>query len=218
MFFVINLSQKKKAHEEMEKYFGRKLDVAREFKFDPGRLEKFWQNNCVAIGLSSNFVEPLEATSIGSSIQQVFCLINFLPSYDREHYNNLMSKMFDNIIDYILAHYLVRKENTDFWKEIKYNLKITDSLQNLLSSWKNRLPHQSDISTPWGMFTAMNYIPILYGLNWFDIESIKREHRMFPYHEKIELDMNQEENFANNTPKISHKKAIEIIRAVRQEN
>ena len=203
---------KDKAHEEMEKYFGKKLDVAKEFKFDPGRLEKFWEKNCVAIGLSSNFVEPLEATSIGSSIQQTFCLMNFLSSYDSEHYNNLMVKMFDNTVDYILAHYLVKKENTDFWKEIKYNLKITDSLQNLLTLWKNRLPHRSDVSTPWGMFAAINYIPILYGLNWFDIEAIRREYSMFPYHEKVEFDIEQSEKFHNSIPTIEHKKIIQMIR------
>lgn len=202
---------KEQAHEEMEKHFEKKIDVAREFKFDPGRLEKFWEKNCVAIGLSSNFVEPLEATSIGSSIQQTFCLMNFLSSYDFEHYNNLMEKMFDNIVDYILAHYLVRKDTTDFWKEIKHNLKITDSLKNLLSLWKNRLPHQSDVSTPWGMFSSVNYIPVLYGLNWFDTKSIKKEYSMFPYHEKVQFDMEQSEKFYNNTVMISHKKIIQMI-------
>jgi len=203
---------KEKAHEEMEKYFGKKLDIAKEFKFDPGRLEKFWEKNCVAIGLSGNFLEPLEATSIGSSIQQSFCLMNFLSSYDFEHYNTLMIKMFDNMVDYILAHYLVRKENTDFWKEIKYNLKITDSLKNILSMWKNRLPHQSDVSTQWGMFSSVNYIPILYGLNWFNIKSIRKEYEMFPYHEQVEIDMNRSKNFYNSTVAISHKQIIQMIK------
>lgn len=202
---------KEKAHEEMEKYFGKKLEVAKEFKFDPGRLEKFWDKNCVAIGLSSNFLEPLEATSIGSSIQQTFCLMNFLSSYDSNHYNDLMIKMFDNMVDYILAHYLVKKENTDFWKEIKYNLKLTNSLQNLLSMWKNRLPHQRDVETPWGMFSSINYIPILYGLDWFDVESIKKEYSMLPYHHQVESDIEQVKYLDNSVISISHKKIIKMI-------
>jgi len=123
-----------------------------------------------------------------------------------------MIKMFDNMVDYILAHYLVRKENTDFWKEIKYNLKITDSLKNILSMWKNRLPHQSDVSTQWGMFSSVNYIPILYGLNWFNIKSIRKEYEMFPYHEQVEIDMNRSKNFYNSTVAISHKQIIQMIK------
>jgi tryptophan halogenase len=203
---------KDKAHEEMEKYFGKKLDVAKEFKFDPGRLEKFWEKNCVAIGLSSNFVEPLEATSIGNTIQQTFCLMNFLSSYDSEHYNNLIIKAFDNIVDYILAHYLVKKENTDFWKEIKYNLKITDSLQNLLTMWKNRLPHSSDVNVAWGMFSSVNYISILYGLDWFDIEAIKREYSMFPFPEYVEESIKMDRYNEHSIVSMGHKKIIQMIK------
>lgn len=203
---------KEKAHEEMEKYFGGKIDITKEFKFDPGRLDKFWKGNCISIGLSSNFVEPLEATSIGSSIQQVFCLMNLLMSNESDRYNNIMCDMFDNIVDFISAHYLVRKEDSPFWKEIKYNLKIPNSLSYLLEMWKNRLPHKSDISTLWGMFTSVNYIPVLFGLNWFDPEVIKEQ---VSYHKDLYLQaqniFNQNHNFYSQVPVIGHKQAIEII-------
>lgn len=203
---------KEKAHEEMENYFGRSLDVAKEFKFDPGRLDKFWKGNCISIGLSSNFVEPLEATSIGSSIQQVFCLMNLLLSNDSDRYNDLMCKMFDNIVDFISAHYLVRKEDSPFWREIKYNLKVPNSLNYLLEMWKTRLPHKSDIFTPWGMFTSANYIPILFGLNWFSIEAI-RNHILFhkDLYLKAQYIFNQNQQYYNQINMIGHKQAIKII-------
>ena len=43
------------AHMEMEKYYGHKIDISKHFKFDTGRLEKAWENNCYAIGLSQSF-------------------------------------------------------------------------------------------------------------------------------------------------------------------
>jgi hypothetical protein len=168
---------KEQAHEEMEKCYGKELQVSREFKFDPGRLEKSWNKNCFAVGLSQSFVEPLEATSIGSVIQQMFCFLHFLPSYGVDRCNDHINQIFDNIVDYIQAHYLVKKENTEFWKQIKYNFNLTDSLQNNLNKWRYKLPSLvDDVTCSWGMFGAINYIQILYGLDWFDIDKIKKEY------------------------------------------
>ena len=55
---------KEQAHSELEQITGRKIEPIRNIKFDVGRLENFWTKNVVAIGLSSGFLEPLQATSI----------------------------------------------------------------------------------------------------------------------------------------------------------
>ena len=170
---------KDEAVQEMEEAYGHKINVVKDFKFDAGRVEKAWYKNCYAVGLSQSFIEPLEATSIGSVIQQMFCFIHFLPSYDSETCNKYVSDIFDNLLDYVQAHYLVKKENTPFWKEVKYNLKLTSNLQSYLDKWKNRLPSSSDIICPWGMFEAGNYIQILYGLGWFDVDKIKQEYSYY---------------------------------------
>lgn len=161
---------------EMEKCYGRKLDVGKHFRFDPGRVEKSWVNNVCAIGLSQSFVEPLEATSIGSAIQSMFCFINMLPSWDIDAYNQNINDIFDNIVDYVQAHYLTKREDTPFWQEVKYHLKLTPGLSKLLDLWKNRLPRDVDITCSWGMFSAVNYIPVLYGLDWFDTDVIANEY------------------------------------------
>ena len=167
------------ALKEMEIAYGKELTIGKEFKFTPGRLEKSWTHNCFAAGLSQSFVEPLEGTSIGSIIQSVFCFMDTLPSYDSFTCNTLVNDLFDNIIDFIQAHYLVQREDTAFWKEIKYNLKLTDNLSHYLSLWKHRLPLTTDIHSPYGMFQAANYIPILHGLNWFDVDKIRQEYYQF---------------------------------------
>ena len=164
------------AQQEIEKEFGN-IEIGKRIKFDPGRVEKFWHKNCLAVGLCGNFVEPLEATSIGSTIQQMYCFINYYPSKDGETFNIRMNGIFDNLVDYIQAHYLVKREDTPFWKEIKHNLKLTESLKNNLKIWKNRLPRPEDFTTPWQMFSSANYICVLYGLDWFDLDKIKEEYQ-----------------------------------------
>ena len=167
---------KDQAYDEMVKAYGKELEISREFKFEPGRLEKSWHKNCFAVGLSQNFVEPLEATSIGSAIQQVFCLINFLPSYDMDSCNQHINEVFENIVDYVRAHYLTKREDTPFWRKVKYDLPLTPTLQEHLNKWKRRLPRDSDVDTHWALFNGINYITVLYGLDWFDREKIKEEY------------------------------------------
>lgn len=201
---------KDEAHREMEEAYGQELDIARVFSFEAGRLEKAWHKNCYAVGLSQSFVEPLEATSIGSVVQHMFCFMNFLPSYDEDSCNSSVNKIFDNILDYVQAHYLVKKENTEFWKEIKYNLKLTDSLKELLGKWKNRLPMSIDVNCAWGMFNSHNYIPVLYGLKWFNIEKIKEE---FEASGKIGLDDEVEliDARERNSFTVGHKEMIKML-------
>lgn len=196
------------AVKEMEIAHGKKLKILKTFKFDPGRLEKSWHKNCFAVGLSQSFIEPLEATSIGSTIQQMFCFINFLPSYDIDTCNKHVNEIFDNIADYVQSHYLIKREDTPFWKEIKYNLKVIKNLEKYLKIWKNRLPMPTDFFCPWGLFGPINYIPILYGLKWFDIEKIKYEYQNRGIDASIDFILRNEdaESFW-----ISHKKIINIL-------
>jgi len=202
---------KDEAHQEMEQAYGQSLEVARSFKFDPGRLEKAWHKNCYGVGLAQSFVEPLEATSIGSVIQQMFCFMHFLPSYDEKSCNEHVNAIFDNIADYVQAHYLVKREDTPFWKEVKNNLELTPTLQNHLDKWKNRMPLPTDIYCPWGMFNSVNYIPILYGLDWFNRDTIKLEYDEYNLYESTQKELDNHNNFENTLFWISHKKFIKQI-------
>ena len=165
------------AHDELERIYDREITVNKTFKFDPGRMEKAWYKNCYGVGLSQSFVEPLEATAMGSVVQQMFAFIHTYPSNSIEECNEMVNGIFDNIFDYVQAHYLTKREDTPFWKEVKYDLKITSSLQKLLDKWERRFPQLSDIACQWAMFNTVNYIPILYGLKWFNIDKVLKEFR-----------------------------------------
>ena len=199
------------AHIEMEKDFG-KVEIRKSVKFDPGRLEKIWYKNCMAVGLSANFVEPMEATSIGSTIQQLYCFIAFYPSNDCKTFNCRINAVFDNIVDYIQAHYLVKRDDTPFWREIKNNLKITESLKNNLEIWKYRLPQYGDCDVPYGMFSSANYICVLYGLDWFDVDNIIDEYNSYSHiHNNNDFMINNSEWFDNTTVTLGHKEYINLI-------
>jgi tryptophan halogenase len=197
------------AKQEMEIAYGEQLDI-REFKFEPGRLEKAWTSNVFAVGLSHGFVEPLEASSFGHVIKGMACFLNHLPSYDYLQCNKEINDIFENISDYIQAHYICKKNNTPFWSELKDNMILSENLKSNLKKWKHRLPVKSDINCKWRIFGSVNYIPILYGLDFFDIESIKKEYDGYEYVEDKNF-MSDMKHDSDGTFFVSHKKLIKIM-------
>ena len=151
------------AQKECEEYLGHKIKIASNIKFDAGSSDKPWQGNCIALGLSSSFVEPLEATSIGFGINQCFLFIHMLLNYDQhiiDDYNEDFQYLIENVRDYVIIHYMVDKKDSPFWKELKLNLP--DSLKKNLAIWKNRLPMQIDFKSKYCLFYPNNYSLILF--------------------------------------------------------
>jgi len=173
----INASQ---AEEEISKKFNHKIEIAKNIKFNSGQLDRSWIKNCCAVGLSSSFLEPLEATAIGTTIQQMFLLTNYISSFsekDIDQFNKYNSDITNNNLDFVLLHYLCKKSDTKFWKHITNNIKLTDTLSENLEKWKHRLPRKTlDINIPYTLFGPKNYILILNALNLFNTESIKKEY------------------------------------------
>lgn len=144
---------------------------ARSFRFDPGYLKSQWYKNCVAVGLSSSFVEPLEATSIGSTIIQAMNIAEYCSSYVRgaerlvADYNRHMEKTMLNILDMIRLHYMSDRKDTEFWKDAS-SRPIPESLQHLLDLWQERAPGHFDISNSGNlMFLVRNFVHVAQGQN-----------------------------------------------------
>jgi flavin-dependent dehydrogenase len=168
----INFDQ---AKQEVEQLLDRKIEVGKKIKFDPGALDKVWIKNCVAVGLSANFVEPLEATSISTSIQQAFLLVNAISNYNEEvseDYNNKVNDIMINIRDFIILHYITNKEDSEFWKDIKYRA-IPETLSKKLTLWKNKLPDENDFKGSKLLFKQLNHILVMYGLDLLDTNMVK---------------------------------------------
>ena len=81
--FDSDVITKEQAHKEVEQKLQKEVEVKKQINFDPGYLKKSWIKNCFAVGLSANFVEPLEASSIGTSIQQAYLLSHYIINYNQ---------------------------------------------------------------------------------------------------------------------------------------
>jgi len=180
-----------KAKIEVEKELGYKIEIGKHIKFDPGRLDNVWIKNCVAIGLSANFVEPLEATSIGTSIQQAYLLMhNFAnPSVSvRQQYNNQVESIMENIKDFIYLHYLNSSKHNWFWKNYSY-FNAPPNVKKMLDLWKKRLPIDDDIKgSHYKLFWGSNFIQVLDGIGFYNHNKyIKKQYSLLPKEIKNKL-------------------------------
>jgi len=169
------------AQEEVEKYLGHGIEVAKHLKFDPGALDKPWIGNVCATGLSASFVEPLEASSIGTTIQQTFLLVSRLINYNEQSialYNKEVNQITDNIRDFIALHYITERRDTPFWEAVS-NTPLPESLKQNLQMWKTRMPVEKDLG-PNILFNEYNFAIVMYALNLFDTDKILEQYNYLP--------------------------------------
>ena len=167
-----------KAHDEVQSFYTEEVKVAKDIKFEAGRVDKLWINNCISIGLSASFVEPLEASSIGNSILQSFGLCDMLEEWfiDRsiaEDYNVKFVACFDNIVDFVQLHYMTKRNDTEFWKTLSERMTKTDFIEHNLELFKKCLPQTYKFSGMYNMFTAPNWAQVMAGLELFDKDFLR---------------------------------------------
>jgi tryptophan halogenase len=133
------------AKKEVENYVGKEITIQKVFNFSPGRFERTWIGNSIAIGLSYGFLEPLEATSLMTTIMQLKKLIdiNFDESYSNSYNDFCASTMKQNMI-FVRYHYLCERFDTPFWKT-SYEMPVPDDLKSMLDE-DNRLSLTSDMA------------------------------------------------------------------------
>lgn len=164
------------AKNEIEKFLGHEIDVPKIFKFDAGFFENVFVKNCIAVGLSGGFVEPLEATSIGHTLQSVQNAINILlknnfqvDQVDRDTYNQIYKNLFLEIVDFIYLHYMTNKTNTKFWSDFTHN----NLMPKTLSEKIEKLNNFESINLSNRMFRNYGFYRIMMGNNILNIENIK---------------------------------------------
>jgi len=113
----------------------------RHIRMQVGRVSEHWKNNCVAIGLSQGFIEPLEATALGLCQFSINRFVShysrgdYQPTY-RDHFNNIVNEAFDCTLDYIHMHYkLNTREDTEYWRDCRANENISDTMRAVIAGW-----------------------------------------------------------------------------------
>jgi tryptophan halogenase len=171
------------ALRELEIKFKKNITPIKHIKFEAGRYEQNWYNNILAVGLSSHFLEPLQATNIHMSILSISNLVtthlktkaSLKCPANRKQFNDDLGKVIDNYRDLLQIHYLSGREDTEFWRTIKNELKITDGNQHLLEISKTRSLSFFDVSTQHGAAGWPVWCHILDMAGFFKKELIEEE-------------------------------------------
>ena len=148
--FSSDFCSDEQAVRELSEAHGRDITPAKIIKFKSGYFSEPLLFNCASVGLASSFVEPLEATSISTTIQQVQMITALLPTFHIGHkaqvrqYKKRFEKLMENIVTMIALHYMSDREDTEMWKAQK-NAEKPALLQELLELWSERSPQSIDV-------------------------------------------------------------------------
>ena len=163
-----------RAEEVLRAYVGPAAEgrETRRFRFDAGYRETNWHKNCVAIGLSSGFFEPLEATGIVFSELAASLLANLFPwggDYETSarQFNSVMLERYGRALDFIKLHYCITKRrDTAFWRDNVEASSVPDSLHERLQRWRHRYPTEIDVDANLDIFNESSWQYVLYGMGW----------------------------------------------------
>ena len=159
--------------------FNTQLETDRIIKYKPGYYEDYWIGNCLAVGLSSGFVEPLESTGIHLIIKQMYDLIFFNSnlenlSFNRKSANIINRELYVDIINFVALHYCTNRNDSEFWRYMTSNkLEWVKDLEEKckhefldITIFRNN-PTRS-------LWTLDSYIAVTHGLNMLSKDAIKK--------------------------------------------
>lgn len=163
MSYVAKIS----SHETADSLSPRKIN------FRPGHREKLWHKNCVAIGMSAGFLEPLEASALALVELSCSMLSEELP-VSRQHmeivsnrFNQRFQYRWDRVIEFLKLHYVLSERlDSDYWVENKLPASIPPRLADLLKLWHFQPPSRLDFIQNEEVFPSASYQYVLYGMGF----------------------------------------------------
>jgi tryptophan halogenase len=179
------------AKAEVEEMLGHSIESDKVFKFNAGRYKEVWRNNCIAVGLSAGFTEPLEATSLMITINHLLGLDTtsmFLDNQPtRDLYNKFLEDLNEESMNFIYYHYLSERKDTEFWETYNTRTKMPQKLGKMLDLWKVRPPKDKDIYLigSIGSFDMYSWYVVGVGVNNLDIDLIKKENETLELDQKL---------------------------------
>lgn len=145
----------------------------RKISFKPGHREKFWHKNCVAVGMSAGFLEPLEASALvlvelaGTMISEALPANRGVMEIVAKRFNEKFRYRWDRIIDFLKLHYVLsQRADTDYWVDNRQSGSMPNSLVELLDLWQYHFPEHGDFAQIDEVFSAASHQYIMYGMGF----------------------------------------------------
>lgn len=162
------------AEAELRAYIGPAADglQARRLDLRIGYRETQWIGNCVAVGLSSGFIEPLEASGLGLVEAAVYLIAHLFPHGGEleaaaRQFNAQMRTRYERIADFVKLHYgLSQRRDSAFWLDNTAPGSFSPLLLEQLSMWRSRAPHRLDFITDLEMYPPSSWQYVLYGMEY----------------------------------------------------
>lgn len=144
---------------------GKPLAEPRPLRFTTGRRKQFWIKNCVAVGLSSGFLEPLESTSIHLVNTAISRIISLFPSagfnqVDIDEYNALTHWEYERIRDFLILHYKATvRDDSEFWNYCR-TMTVPDGLRQKMDLFRsNGRVHRDGLE----LFAESSWLQVMVG-------------------------------------------------------
>lgn len=148
-------------------------DAIRKISFTPGYRETPWIKNCVAVGTSAGFFEPLEASALVMTELAALHIARQLPRSKHElapvsrQFNRSFATKWQRIIDFLKLHYVLSvRTDSDYWQAMANTDSASDQLQDWLYMWQHRPINQHDFLYQDEVFPQASYLYILNGMGF----------------------------------------------------
>lgn len=165
------------AEATLRAYIARALPDApdvpvRRLSFPTGHRARFWEGNCVAIGLSAGFIEPLEASAIVMIELSLRALIDNFPAnraalpIHADRFNELFRYRWDRIVEFLKLHYALSRREEPYWLAQRDPAHMPPRLAAMLQLWRDQPPSVWDFPRVSEIFSAESHQYILYGMGY----------------------------------------------------
>jgi tryptophan halogenase len=172
----------------------------RKIGINPGHRKEFWHRNCVAVGMASGFLEPLEASALVLVESSARMISEELPSnksvmkYSAKRFNERFHYYWDTIIDFLKLHYILTKRtDSQYWIDNVNPDTIPDGLKERMALWEYHVPNKNDFPLVEEMFPAASWQYVLYGMG-FKTKQKPTASKMFDV-EKAQMSFSEVDRF-----------------------
>lgn len=186
--FTSNEEARVKYNEWLKENLNTELQTDRIIEYNPGYYDKHWIGNCMAVGLSSGFIEPLESTGIHIIVQQLKDFIDYNPtlnnlSYNRMECNRRNLTLYQEIVDFVCLHYNTNRTDSDFWRYMTQNK--SEWVESFDQKCREEFLEETSIERGKEFWHVDSYIQVAQGLGMFNPESIRKFLESLPNGEYI---------------------------------